>query len=383
MAWAPNATVTIGGTVYTSSALNGVSINYGRSNVWEQPRAGYAQIEILNVSDVNNGFEIGQSVVITVQNSTAVVKTVFTGVLTDVNNRIGNTGSSGETTIQTITAVAPMAKMARTLIGDAGYASQTDTDRMTSILTDAGVTIDVVDSPFIYTFAARAAGVGDSYSIAASYATQGFGYIYETTDGKVGYANEAHRLNDVQTNGYYNIPENNILWNGVQSQRSRNDIINNLTLTYDPALSVTSADATSSTLFGVSSAKIDTEISTVADAQIIADRYVAIRAVPQNNLSAFTVMLDSPNVSNATIDKLVTCYMGLPIQVQNLPLAISSTTYKGFVEGWTLRIGRVQASLTLKTTDATFSLTPTRWQDVDPTTAWNAVDATVQWYAYE
>jgi hypothetical protein len=383
MAWAPNATVTIGGIAYTNNSLNGVTINYGRTNVWEQPRAGYAQIEILNVTDVDNGFDVNESVVITIENSTAVVKTVFTGTIIDVTSRIGNTGASGETTIQTITAVAPFAKMARTTIGGAGYASQTDTDRMTSILTDAGVTIDVVDSPFIYTFAARAANLGDAYSIASTYATQGFGYIYETTDGKVGYANEAHRLNDMQTNGYYNIPENNILWSGVQSQRSRNDVINDVTLTYDPASSTTSSDTTSQTAYGLSSAKIVTEISNLPDAQLIADRYINLHSIPQNNLSAFTVMLDSPNVSNATIDKLVAIYMGLPIQIQNLPLALVPVTYIGFVEGWTLRIGRVQASLTLRTTDSSFSLTPTRWQDVDPTTAWNAVGATVQWYAYE
>jgi hypothetical protein len=212
MAWSPNATVTIGGTAYTNNSLNGVTINYGRNNVWEQARAGFAQIQILNTSDVNNGFEIGQAVVVTVQNSSAVVKTVFTGTLIDVTNRIGRTGSAGETTIQTITAIAPFAKMARTAIGGSGYGVQTDTDRMTSIYTDAGMTIETVDSPFIYTFAARPASIGDAYSIAATYAQQGFGYIYETTDGRVGYANEAHRLNDVQTNGYYDIPENNILW---------------------------------------------------------------------------------------------------------------------------------------------------------------------------
>ena len=383
MAWAPNATVTIGGVAYTNNSLNGVTINYGRNNVWEQSRAGYAQIEILNTTDVNNGFDVNQSVTITVQNSSGVAKTVFTGILVDVTSRIGYTGTPGETTIQTITAVGPFAKMARTTIGGAGYASQTDTDRMTSILTDAGVTIDVVDSPFIYTFAARNPNLGDAYSLASAYATQGFGYIYETTDGKVGYANEAHRLNDVQTNGYYNIPETNILWQGVQSQRSRNDVINDVTLTYDPSSSTTSSDTTSQASYGLSSAKILTEISNLPDAQLIADRYINLHSIPQNNLSAFTVMLDSPSVTNATIDKLVTTYMGLPIQIQNLPLALTPTTYKGFVEGWTLRIGRVQASLTLRTTDSTFSLTPTRWQDVDPTTAWNAVGATVQWYAYE
>jgi hypothetical protein len=69
--------------------------------------------------------------------------------------------------------------------------------------------------------------------------------------------------------------------------------------------------------------------------------------------------------------------------VQNLPLALTPSVYTGFVEGWTLSISRVQTSLSMITTDSTYSLTPTRWQDVDPTTAWNAVGATIQWYLYE
>ena len=382
MPWTPNPSVTINSVAYTSKSLNGVTINYGRSNVWEQARASYATIQILNTTDTANNFEIGQSVVVKVENSSAVVKTVFTGTVVDISSRIGATGSTGETTIQTITAVGPFAKMARTgILGD--YAIQTDTARMTSILTDAGVTIDAVDSPYVYTFAKRDPNVADAYSLASNYAQQAFGYIYETTDGKVGYANESHRLNDEQANGYFNIPENNILWSGVQSQKTRNDIVNDLTLGYHGGFTVSSTDATSISNYGKAGAKISTEISNATDAQTISDRYIAVRAIPQNNLSAFTVMLDSPNVSNATIDRLVTVYMGLPIQVQNLPMALSAGIYTGFVEGWTLNISRVQTSLQLVTTDSTYSLTPTRWQDVDPATAWSAVGATVQWYLYE
>jgi hypothetical protein len=382
MPWLPNASVSINSIPFTSKSLNGVTVSFGRNNVWEQPRASYAQVQILNTTNTTNNFEIGQPVVIQIDNSSAVAKTIFTGTLIDVTARVGKTGSVGETTIQTVTAVGPFAQMARTaILGD--YPIQTDTERMTSILTDAGVAVDVIDSPYIYTFAKRDPNLQDAYTMAATYAQQSFGYIYETTDGKVGYANEAHRLNDEQLNGYFNIPENIILWNGVQSQRSRNDIVNDLTFEYHGGFSVTSTNAGSVSTYGKAGAKITTEISNSTDAQIIADRYVASRAVPQNNLSSFKVMLDSPNVTNSIIDKLTTIYMGLPVQVQNLPLALTPSLYTGFVEGWTFNISRVQASLDLITTDATYSLTPTRWQDVDPATAWNAVGATVQWYAYE
>lgn len=381
MAWLPSATVTVNGVTYTSKTLAGVTIDYGRNNVWEQPRAGYARVNILNTTDVNNGFEVNQSIVIKIKNSSGTLVTIFTGLVNDITAKIGNRGSAGETTIQTLTAISTFAKMARTTIGGSSYPAETDADRMNRIFTEAGVTA-TVDTPAIYDFASRAADLGDAYTIAATYATQCDGYIYEKTDGTVGFANESHRLNDMQTNGYYNIPENNILWNGVQSQRTSNDILNRLTLAYASG-EVTSENAISQSLFGIAAGKIDTEINSNLQAQIISDRYIDLKSIPQTNLSAFTVQVDSPNLTNTTIDKMVNMYMGFPLQVQNLPLPIMGIIYKGFVEGWTWNIGRVQASITLRTTDSSFSIVPTRWQDVDPTTAWNAVGAAVQWYAYE
>jgi hypothetical protein len=383
MPWLPNASVTINSVLFTSQTLEGLTINYGRSSVWEQSRSSYARIQILNTTDVNHNFEIGQEVVIKIDDSVGTPKTVFTGVLIDVTSQIGGTGSVGETTIQTITAVGPFAQMARTTIGGSNWTSETDTDRMNTIFTEAGVDIDIIDSPYIYEFINRAGSVADAYSLASSYAQQAFGYIYETTDGKVGYANESHRLNEVQANGYFEIPEDNILWSNFRSQRSRNDIVNDVSLTYDGGASVSSTNAASVSSFGIAGAKINTEIKHMADAQIIADRYVAVRGFPQYNISAFTIMLDSPNIADATRDKLVNVYMGLPIFIENLPLAVSPGIYKGFIEGWTFTINRVQTELQIITTDSSYSIPPTRWQDVDPATTWDDVDPAVQWYLYE
>ena len=65
MTWLPNPIVTIGGVAYTSETLWDVSINYGRTTVWEQARASYAQINILNLSNVAVAFLINDTVTIT------------------------------------------------------------------------------------------------------------------------------------------------------------------------------------------------------------------------------------------------------------------------------------------------------------------------------
>lgn len=378
----PNGTVTIDGVDFTSKSINSVSISYGRVNIWEQARAGYAQIEILVLDNANNAFEINDSVVITVEDSSGVPQTVFTGRLTDVTNSMSGVGSAGEAAIQTITAIAPFADMARRVVGLTSYPAEYDDARMLTILTESGVTIDTVDTPGDYKFAARPAGANDGYTLAALYAQMAFGYIYETTDGKVGYANEAHRNNYLATYGYTAIPESYILWDGITSNRTLNDILNSIVLSYD-AGNVTSSDPDSIIAYGEISSSVSTELALVAEAQSQADRYVALRANPQTSLSSFTIALASSAVSDANRDLLINVSMGLPISITGLPVPISPTTYKGFVEGWNLSFTRHELFLSIATSDATFSLTPTRWQDVSASLIWSAVGATVTWATYD
>jgi len=383
MTWLPDATVTIGGTAYTSDVLWNASISYGRTNIWEQARASYASVEILNITDTHHTFEVNDLMVITIDNSTGTPVTVFTGRVTEIYSQAASIGSSGEAIIEKVIAVGPFAFMSRKLVGTTNYPKEYDDDRLTTILTEAGVTIDVVDTPGVYEFTARTASASDAYSLAAKYAQMAFGYIYETTDGKVGYANESHRLNDVQDNGYMLIPENYILSAGLSSNSTLNDITNDIVLSYKANATVTATDATSIALYGLQAASISTELEQTSEAQFQVDRYLLLRFKPETSLSNFTIQLDSSFLSNADRNALLAVYMGKPIQINNLPIPIVSTVYKGFVEGWNLTFNQYQAALTLTTTDSSLSIPPTRWQDVSPTQRWSDVGATIQWPDYE
>jgi hypothetical protein len=381
-AYNPQPTVIINGVTHTSISLWNVSINYGRTSIWQQPRASFASISILNITGTDYGFDMNQLVIVKVKNSANADVTLFTGKITSVDNTIDSSGSVATSAIQTITAVGPFADMSRKIIGGSAYPKEDDDVRMTRIFNDAGATIDVVDTPGIYEFKAVTPPVTDAYTLAATYATQAFGYIYETPDYEVGFANESRRFVDARDNGYFLIPKSYVLWGGIASQKTLADITNSVSVTYRAGLE-SADDLTSQATYGIVAATVNTELHDSADAQVQADRYVLLRAYPRTSLSSFTVQVDSSLITNVDRDKFLTMAMGEPIEIDNLPIPIKNTTYKGFVEGYTFSINRYQMSLTLSTSDFTYSVTPTRWQDVDPADIWSGVNPAIQWDTYD
>ena len=383
MPWSPNATVTIDGVDFTEESLWNVTITYGRTTIWEQARAGYASIDILNITNTDYGFDMNLPVVITVDDSSGNPVTLFTGKISNVSNKVAAAGENGLAAIQTISAISVFAEMARKVIGDSNWPKEDDDDRMTRIFTDAGVTIETVDTPPVYEFTARSASPSDAYSLAATYAQQAFGYIYETPLGEVGFANESRRFVSARDYGYLNISTDYILYNSVQSQKTLSDIMNSIVLSYKANAQKTASDATSITNYGIVAGSVTTELETGTDAQTQADRYVTLRAYPRTSLSSFSLQLDSPDVTSGDLDALLAISMDTAIEIDNLPIAIKNTTYKGFVEGWSFSINRVQVNLTFDSSDVAYSVTPTRWQDVPALLTWNDVGATVTWNTYD
>jgi hypothetical protein len=383
MTWNPNCTVTVDSVDFTSQTLDGVSITYGRQSVWEQPRAGFATIRILNTAGTALGFEIRDSVTVTIDNSSGVAQTIFTGKIAAIENVIQASGNASKTFITQISAVSVLSDMNRILIGGSSYPKEYDDDRLDRILTEAGVPIDVVDTPGVYEFTARSGQLTDAYSLASKYATMAFGYIYETPSGEIGYANESRRTLDAAASGYLDIPDKAILSASVQSERTINNLLNDLTLVYKNSQEVTASNATSITNFGLASLRIDTELEQTVEAQVQADRYITLRANAHTNIRAISVYLNSIYLSNAERNSLIDVYVGLPVELLSLPGAIYNGSYLAFVEGWTFNITEQVVILSLTTTDNSLSITPTRWQDVNVTLQWEDVDPAIQWFAYE
>lgn len=382
MSWVIDPTVQINGTDWTSDTLNGVEINYGRTDIWEQPRAGFANIAIYDTNDLPFNVALNDPVVIKVDDSSGSPITVFTGKVQSIESRIQRLGTIGNAIIHNVTAIAPMADMARVITHTSGFPKEYDDERLNRILTAAGVTIDVVDTPGIYEFTSSQANPSDCYYWASFYASMAFGYIYETTDGKIGYANESRRTVEANASGYLTIPGNVILYPNIKSILNLNNLLNDLRLEYKANATVTATSPSSIATYGKAAADIVTELEDATQAQLQADRYIALRSSPQTILRSFTVQLDAPAMTNALLDDLIAVYMGLPVQMPDFPNGIYSGTLLGFVEGWTMNISRNTSTLTLAVSKNTLSLSPTRWQDVNASLIWSAVDPALQWANY-
>lgn len=380
---APDTTVSIDGVDFTNNSIDFITIGYGRSVVWEQARASYAQISLYNPADTNWSFDLNSTVVITTKNATGTDRTLFTGKINSFTGAISATGAVSTVGLVNIIALGPFAKMSRTLVGGSGYAKEYDDVRMTNILTEAGVSIDVVDTPGVYEFEAYTAEFNDAYTLATKYADMAFAYLYETTSGEVGYANESHRTIEVQTYGYDVLPLDYINAFSLSSEKTSSDVVNDIYLTYKANASKTASSASSIATYGRVAANITTELENGTEAQYQADRYITLKALPETNLNAFSIELLNPNISNADVDILLQIYMGKAIQINDLPNSLIHTDYKGFVEGWKWNISRTTISLEVNSTSSIFSITPTRWQDVNAALIWSAVDPTLQWAQYD
>ena len=162
MPWTPQATISIDGVDRKSITLADVQISYGRTSVWEQARSSYARIAILNTNGTDYDFQMNNVVAIKVKNVAGTDVTIFTGKITSVDNNLAGSGTIGTNAVQTITAVGPFSQMSRKIIGGSNWPKEMDAVRMTRIFTDAGQTIDVVDTPAIYEFAARTGSAADA-----------------------------------------------------------------------------------------------------------------------------------------------------------------------------------------------------------------------------
>lgn len=379
MTWNPSPKVTIGGVDFTANALEGVSVTYGRATFWDQPRASYCSINLANLNNTLWTFNINDSIVIQVKDSTGTYVTIFTGYLTTVSNQVTSAGSIADVVVQRITGIGSLAKMARVRFGGS-LPKEFDATRINNILTTSGVSIDTVDSG-VFELQSITKDYADCYQYAAYYAQMAFGYIYETRLGKVGFANESRRNIELNTVGHTNIATNTIIGRTLSSQQSLADLSNDVSLTWR-AGTATASNSTSIATYGKAGATISTELHNQADADYQALKYMTLRSFPQTNLNSFVVQLDAPDMTSAVLDKLLKVYIGMAIQIDSLPNGVYNGAYNGFVESHTFTINRNQVALSLTTSEQTYSLTPTRWQDVSASLIWSAVDPALQWQDY-
>lgn len=403
-AWSPVWRLKIEGVEYTDVTLAGMTITSGRTNIYEQPQAGYANIEIINTDGSTIIAEINDGLTVEVQDSTTSFVPIFGGNITDINVTISEIGSTGYTQKIGITAVGALARLNRALT-DGVLIKDFDGDQIYALLNDlllnnwaevpAALTwatydptvqwqnaenagLGEIDQPGDYELHARSASVSDYYSIAQQIANSALGYIYEDAQGRIGYADSTHRGEYLANNGYTVLDGADAIGRGISTKTRWGDIRNAVIVGYKNNSSETAEDASSIATYGRLEQKFATTLEHQADAAAQAQFYLDLRAYPRAYFDRLNFELTNANLSDAQRDALIGIFMGLPIRVTDIPTNMGSV-FEGYVEGWTWSSRYNAVGLTIISTPIDFSTVASKWLSVSVAEAWNTVSNTLTW----
>jgi hypothetical protein len=399
--------VTIGGVQYQTAILANLTITSGRTNIYEQAQAGYTNLEIINLDQSNVTIDINQEITIELQDSSAAFVPIFGGSVVDVSISIAEIGSVDYAQRINIIALGALARLPKALTNGV-LAKDFDGDQIFEILKEVlfdqwqevpgaltWATYDPttqwqdaensglgqIDRPGNYELASRSSSRTDVYSLVSALATSGLGYIYENPLGQISYADSTHRTVYLAANGYVDLSANDALAPGLSIQKRTGDVRNSITIKYGSTSSAEESadDPDSIALYGQLAQIITTTLEKKVDAEDQADFYLSLRAFPRFNFNNITFELTNPEIDDSDRDALIGVFMGMPVNIANLPLNMNSGDYLGFVEGWTFSARYNQVSVSMIISPISFSLQAMRWNDVPVVEQWNTVNPTLDW----
>lgn len=399
--------VTIGGVQYQTAILANLTITSGRTNIYEQAQAGYTNLEIINLDQSIVAIEINDGVTIELQDSTAAFVPIFGGSVVEVGISVAEVGSVGYAQRINIIALGALARLPKALTNGV-LSKKFDGDQIYDVLKNVlfdswqevpqalswatysptttwanaqNSGLGEIDRPGNYELASRSSSRTDVYLLVSALATSGLGYIYENANGQIGYADSTHRTNYLAANGYVDLTANHAEARGLSIQQRAGDVRNAITLKYDATSTSekSASDIASIGLYGELAQIISTTLEKAADAQDQANFYLSLRAYPRFNFNNITFELTNPELDDADRDALINVFMGMPVDIADLPLNMNSGDFLGFVEGWTFSARYNQVSLSMIISPIAFSLQAMRWNDVPVTETWSTVNPTLDW----
>ena len=401
--WTPTWSIKIDGVEYKNVALANLNIGSGRNDIYTQAIAGYCNLTLINLNDTSIAAQINSALTVYVNNSAGVPVAIFGGSITDLIVGVQSGGSIGISQTISITALGALSRLPKVLT-EGVLSKDLDGVQIDTILSSAlfstwnqvpaATTWNDLDPTTTwsqafntglgeidtgnYDLAARTSSVTDIYSLVSDLATSGLGYLYENSAGQISYADSTHRTTYLSANGYVNLSANDAFASGLQTAVRAGDVRNYITLTYKNGAQVTNSDATSIALYGTLAQNITTSLENSADATSQAAFYLELRALPQANFNQISFPLGSPEIDNSDRDNLLGVFMGMPVNIADLPVNMGSN-FQGFVEGWQFQAGINSLTVSLYVTPVAYSLQAFRWTNVPVVETWNTIEPTLEW----
>lgn len=405
--YTPDYKVIVNGVELSNITIADLTITSGRTDIYQQPVAGYCQIQLLNLNNASYDFTVGTSITVEVTNSVGAYVPLFGGSISDFTITVNSAGSLGYTTVATITALGALSKLPKII--DPGVLSQDfDGDQIYTLLSQyllgqwnevpaaqtwatydpteiwanaVNIGLGEIDQPGDYEMIARSSSNTDLYSLCTAIANSAFGVLYEDANGNIGYADQTHRQDYLAANGYTTLDANHANGLGLSATTRAGDLRNSFTINYDNNgnQTYTATDPASISLYGTYAEQYTSRIKHTADAELLADRYIELRANPYPKFQSITFVLGNPEIDDVDRDALLNIFLGQPVWIQNLPPNITGGSFQGYIEGWTFRASLNNLTVTFNASPVNFSQVAVKWEQVNAAETWNTLNTSLTW----
>ena len=387
---------------YSNLILANLSVTSGRTDIYQQPVAGYINLSLINLDQTNYNFAVNNSVTIELQNSGGTFIPIFGGSITDIDLSVSEVGSVAYAQTYQITALGALARLPKALFEDS-LSQENDGDQIYDVLrglllnqwqevpgaltwatydplTDwenaENTGLGQIDRPGNFNLIARAADPIDSYSLCSQIALSGLGYLYESSTGQISYADSTHRTIYLSANGYIELSAAQARAAGLTIRTRSGDVRNEIAITYGTAGAgrYETRDLASIATYGKLGQVFSTSLLNSIDAENQAAFYLSLRAYPQPIFDSITYDLTNNLLDNGDRDSLINVFMGMPVDISDLPLNMNAGQFLGFVEGWTWTATYNSVSIKLFVSPISFSLQAMAWDDVPITETFSSLN---------
>jgi hypothetical protein len=403
--YTPTYRVTIAGVVQTSTTLEDATITYGRNDFFEATQPSYCNLELLNLDGTSPTVELLDTILIEVTNSAGTYVKLFTGEVSGVYNRFAGAGLGGKPNTLQIQAIGALGLLVKRYAGAVAYPEELDGARITRILEetlflaweDLSNTLTWNDIPVTETWAtygvqgidtidagryevlARTAEIDQAYNLTDTTQQSALGYLYDTPNFTIGYADAERRSENYATNLIE--LDANLVNADIQTRLQTADIVNSVVIQYDdPVLEVAAQNDTSINTYGLLEDIRSTILAQTADATEQATNFVNYRGTPKASLEEVTVNLSNSDMTNTVRDDLLAVTMDSLLYLDNIPVGLIPEGYfEGFVEGWTWTLGRNNLELAMSVSNSIYSTLDVQWEDYNAVIQWQNLDNTTTW----
>ena len=379
--WIPEWRITVGPTVYTT--VQQVNLTTGRNDINRQCQAGYARMEIVNTTGDNFDIDVTDSLTLELKDSAGTYIPVFGGSVSDFSISVKSPSNGGYVTMGSLLAVGALAKLPKAIYTSA-VSEALDGAQISVILQDLlinswnevapaltwatydatttwanaeNVGLGEIDAG-VYSVIALGADDRNTETTVYQIANSAIGQIYEDKEGRISYADQNHREDYLDANGYTQINSTYAYPSSIKTILQIGKIYNSEIVNYGTNYNsqISESDDDSIANYGRYQKQYDSNIKHTVDATAIVNRDLILRATPRTQLDSITFRLDNSDMPSATRDNLINAFFGEPIQITNLPANMFGGSFNGFLEGYTIKASPTYVDVTLNLSPAEFSL---------------------------